>query len=377
MRSLRADRADARQRLDRVLLRHLADFPGLSRTRVQGWVGDGLVRINGRTAVRPAARLSSGDEIAVELPPSPPSRRCAAVAQPMDLAVLLEDEHLLAVDKPPGLTVHPTGGRQDGTLLNALLWRARAWPPGDRPCLVHRLDRWTSGVLLVAKRPEVHAALARAWRRKSSAKRYLALVYGRPPAPHGCIDLALRRVSGPSPGEARAREDATPAGGGFPAARPGGGPASRNGAGIGSKGGGERSRMIASRGEGLAALTVYEEVAASPEASLTLLCCTLHTGRMHQIRAHLQASGLPLVGDPVYGEPRWKGIAGPALRELCRGFPRQALHAWTLALAHPVTGVPLHIEAPLPADLAPLLAAAGCAAPRINYRETPRCPGSA
>jgi 23S rRNA pseudouridine1911/1915/1917 synthase len=347
----RADRGDAGRRLDHALVRHFAGLPGLSRSQVQAWIGAGRVRVAGAVVTRPAARLAAGDELQVELPAPPPRRARPLAAQRLPLAILYEDDHLLAIDKPAGLIVHPTGRYRDGTLANALAWylgpgaaaEGAAGEPalrngGERPLrpgglesprvdlvpgpgLVHRLDRGTSGVLLVAKSRAAHAGLARSIKNRALEKDYLAVVYGRAPLPKGRIELKLRRDPH------------------------------------------HRSRVIASRAEGRAAATLYELLAeAHPGGTgawLSLLRCRLVTGRTHQIRAHLAALGLPVVGDPLYGEPRHRGIADPALATLCRYFPRQALHARRLALRHPVTGHPLELLAPLPADLRQLLAAAG------------------
>jgi 23S rRNA pseudouridine1911/1915/1917 synthase len=223
--------------------------------------------------------------------------------------------------------------------MNALLWHlgGRDGADGDavarpRVHLVHRLDRETSGVLLVAKTPEVHRRLARAMARRAVRKEYLAVAYGVPRADRDRIDLRIRR------------DPAT-------------------------------GRLGTSRHEGLSASTEVEVLArcsgqtapstlprASCPEQLSLLRCTLVTGRLHQIRVHLAGVGLPLVGDPLYGEPRWKGIADPEVREACARFPRQALHAWRIELAHPETGVPLVIVAPPPPDLQALLDATGLAA---------------
>jgi len=329
-RVFRADRGDAGVRLDRALLRHLADRPEVSRNAVQGWIAAGGIAVNGLAAARPALRLRLGDEVALDLPPLPPRR--VHVAQKLPLAVLHEDEHLLAIDKPAGLVVHPTAGHRDGTLWNALLFRALGWSdaaegeqPAPRPSLVHRLDRGTSGVLLVAKSAAVHAGLARALRSPSAEKVYLAVVHGRTRLPHGRVALAI----GVDPAD--------------------------------------RRRRVPSDG-GRAALTLYERLAESPAAPLSLLACRLKTGRTHQIRIHLAALGHPIVGDRLYGEPRHvagllRSIAAPELAAACRDLPRPALHAWRLAFTHPVTRERMTLAAPLPPDLAGLLAAASLAPP--------------
>ncbi|HYG61832.1 MAG TPA: RluA family pseudouridine synthase, partial [Thermoanaerobaculia bacterium] len=185
---IRAHRGDARERLDLALVRHLEEIPGLSRTRIQEWIADGMVRVNGAPARRASERLAAGDEVEIDLPPPPPRPEMAA--QEIPLSILYKDEHLVAVDKPPGLVVHPTYGHHDGTLLNALLWHLRQ--DGKEPGTlgpVSRLDKWTSGVLVVARGGEAHAKLARALRSTISEKEYLAVVYGRTGVDRGRIDL--------------------------------------------------------------------------------------------------------------------------------------------------------------------------------------------
>jgi 23S rRNA pseudouridine1911/1915/1917 synthase len=310
-----------------ALARHLAGLPGLSRSQLQRWIEAGRVRINGTVASRPALRLAIGDQVDVALPEELPRRR-AVLAQEMPLTILYEDEHLLAVAKAAGQLVHPTGRHRDGTLVNALAWHLRQGGEADGevapgaagPGLVHRLDRDTSGVLLVAKSPAAHAGLARANRAHRMEKDYLAVVYGRAPHASGRIELKLAR----DPANSR--------------------------------------RVAVAQGEGLGAVTLYEIVAEASSGArgwLTLLRCRLVTGRTHQIRVHLAALGLPIVGDPLYGEPRHRGIADPALAATCSAFPRQALHAWRLGLPHPVTREPLLFEAPVPPELRDLLRAAG------------------
>jgi len=314
VRTFLADRGDAAHRLDRVLVRRLADIPGLSRTSLQGWIAEGRVRVNGAAVTRPAERLALGDEVEVALPPPPPARPAPA-AEEIPLAVLYEDEWLLAVNKPPGLVVHPTPGHRGGTLLNALLWHLQE--EGARPGLVNRLDKGTSGVLLAAKSGEIHGRLARAFRAPAAAKEYLAVVYGTPRHDKGRIEHALLR---------------DPA---------------------------DRKKMAISKTEGRPSVTLYEILATA--AGLTLLRCRLLTGRMHQIRVHCAAEGHPLVGDPLYGDPRWKGIEPPTVAAACRDFPRQALHAQRITVIHPVTREALDVTAPLPEDLQGLLAVAGLA----------------
>ena len=297
-----------------AVVRHLNKLPGLTRVRVRGWVEQGLVRVNGQAA-RPSRRLAPGDEVEILVQPPPPRPEPVPLDRP--LSVIFEDEWLLVLDKPPGVVVHPPPRHWDDTLLHALLWRARDWGDdrGDRrPHLAGRLDKGTSGLLLVAKTPEVLTAL----KAGPAEKDYLALVYGRTEGAKGRIDLGVLR----DPGEPR--------------------------------------RMTTSRTGGSPSATLWERMGeAAGGEPLTLLRCRLLTGRMHQIRVHLRAVRLPVVGDPAYGVPGWKGISDPGLAGLCRDFPRQALHAWRLSFAHPVTGESLALCAPPPPDLEGLLAAAG------------------
>jgi 23S rRNA pseudouridine1911/1915/1917 synthase len=319
-RILTADRGDAGLRLDLVLRRHLGDVDTATRTRVQAWIENGQVSVNGTAVRRAAARAALGDVVAVTLPDSSNgTRRRAMEAENTALDVLFEDDHLLAIDKPAGVVVHPTYRNMQGTVMNALLWRARAWPAMQRPSLVGRLDRLTSGIIVVAKSAAIHAALQRVMSSSRTEKDYLAVVYGRVNVARGEIDLRLGRASG------------------------------------------DRRRVIASATVGAASLTRFERLGRrdAPRAGLSLLRCRLATGRTHQIRVHLAARGWPVVGDPVYGEPRWSRIVDPALAATLRAFPRQALHAWRVAFTHPITGERLRLESPVPGDIERLLAASG------------------
>jgi 23S rRNA pseudouridine1911/1915/1917 synthase len=321
-RAFRADRGDGGERLDRVLLRHLADLPEASRTKIQEWIEGGSVTVSGRKPQKCSERVKTGEEIEVVLPPPPPPKG-ELLAQDIPLSVLFEDDHLLVLDKPPGLVVHPAVGHRDGTLVNALLHRSKEWAgPADRPGLVHRLDKDTSGVLVIAKSELALAKLGKAMNDRTMTKEYLAVVYGAAPLRKGKIDLKIHR-------DPR-----------------------------------DRKRMAPSKTEGRDSTTLYEVLAESKD--LSLLKCTLVTGRTHQIRVHLKAIHLPIVGDPTYGSPRWKGIADEALSEACRALPRQALHAWRLTLTHPVTGARVTFTAPVPGDMRLLLATAGLAVQRIS-----------
>jgi 23S rRNA pseudouridine1911/1915/1917 synthase len=325
IRTLTADRGDAGLRVDLVLRRHLTDVRAATRTRVQSWIEAGLVSVNGVIVSRASARAAYGDAISVTLPA--PRADVSSSADPDNgtegaaLDVIHEDDQLLAVNKPPGIVVHPTYKNAAGTLMSALRWYGRRWPSGQRPSLVGRLDKLTSGVLVVAKTAAAHAALQRELSSSRSDKEYLAVVYGRVNAARGVIDFPL----------------------GFD--------------------GNDRRRMVASRATGLPSVTIFERIARG--GGLSLLRCRLVTGRRHQIRVHLAARGWPIVGDPVYltsaanGTPRWSRIPDPALADVVRMFPRQALHAHRIGLTHPITGERLSLQAPLAGDIKKLLAAAG------------------
>jgi 23S rRNA pseudouridine1911/1915/1917 synthase len=328
-RTLIADRGDAGLRLDLVLRRHLRDVAAASRTRVQAWIESGRVTVNGAPIRRTSARAARGDIVAIALPEAP--LRAVMAAEPTPLGVLYEDEQFLAVDKPAGAIVHPAYKHPSGTIMNALLWHARAWPTGQRPSLVGRLDKDTSGVLLVARSAAAHASLQRTMASDGAEKDYLVVVYGRVNIARCEIDLKLRHD--PS----------------------------------------DRRRIVASAAIGAPSLTRVERIArsAGPGPGVSLLRCRLVTGRTHQIRVHLAARGWPIVGDPVYGHAQRPRISDPALDSAARRFPRQALHAWRVALTHPVTGERILIEAPPPEDFQELLAAAGlrgpdCAMPAAN-----------
>jgi 23S rRNA pseudouridine1911/1915/1917 synthase len=324
IRTLTADRGDAGRRIDLVLRRHLTDVRAATRTRVQSWIESGQATINGTIVRRVSTRAAFGDIVAIALPGA--AQPAVMAAENMALDIVYEDDHLLAVNKPAGVVVHPTYKHVDGTVMNALLWHARRWPAGQRPSLVGRLDKDTSGLVLVAKSAAIHAALQRtlmqtggaAGDRSGSEKAYLAVVYGRVNVARGAIDLRLARDAG------------------------------------------DRRRVVASETTGAPSLTHFERLARTDarRAGLSVLRCRLTTGRTHQIRVHLAARGWPIVGDPVYGEARWRQILDPALAAMLRAFPRQALHAWRLAFVHPFTRQRIDVAAPVPADIDRLLTSA-------------------
>ena len=314
---LTTDRGDAGRRLDLVLARHLAGLGAITRTRIQRWIVDGRVAINGAAAHRVSRRLAAGDTVSVRLPAEAVAATMAADAVPV--CVRFEDDHLLVADKPPGVVCHPTHAHAAGTLMNALLGHARDWPTGQRPSLVGRLDKWTSGLILVAKTARMHAQLQRTLASADSVKEYVALVYGAPSPARGTISLRL----------ARDRTD--------------------------------RRRVAASVSTGAFSLTSYavDAVTTAAAVAFSLVRCRIATGRTHQIRVHLAARGWPIVGDPVYGEPRWREVTDPAVAAAASAFSRQALHASRLAFRHPEMGALIRVEAPIPPDMRALLTAVG------------------
>lgn len=335
-RHITADRGDARRRIDHVLRRHLTDVDAASRTRVQHWIEDGRVQVNGATVRRVASRAALGDSVTIDIPENALAASPMMAAEDRELSVLYEDAGLIAVDKRAGMVVHPAYRNLSGTLMNALLSRARSWPHAHRPSIVGRLDKLTSGVVIVAKTAAMHAALQRALADSAAEKEYLAVSYGRTAA-RGTIDLRLSRDSG------------------------------------------DRRRVVASPFNGAPSTTRFERLAylPAPRAGISLVRCRLVTGRTHQIRVHLAARGWPIVGDRVYGEPRWASVVDPALAAVLRQFPRHALHAWRASFAHPATGRRLAIEAPIPEDMTALLAASGFSRSFRGARIQPDRPESA
>ena len=291
----------------------------LSRSRIQKLIAEGAVRVDGGEARR-AHHVRAGEEVTVEV--SEP-REIPLEAEAIPLSILYEDDELLAIDKPPGLVVHPAPGHPSGTLVNALLHYVRdlAGIGGElRPGIVHRLDRDTSGVLLVAKTDRAHQMLSRQMRRRTLRKEYLAVVAGVPRVRKGEVALAIGR-------DPR-----------------------------------DRKRMKAFRATGdeapagtRTARTLYEIEREWPALGVALLRCRLVTGRTHQIRVHLAAAGLPIVGDPVYGRARFPKVRDAEVAAALTGFPRQALHAERVEFHHPATQELVEIVAPVPADLRDLL----------------------
>jgi 23S rRNA pseudouridine1911/1915/1917 synthase len=280
----------------------------LSRTQAARLVAEQCVLVNGQVA-RASRSLVRGERVTIRFPEAEPPRTLRPAAIPLE--VIYEDDQLAVINKPAGLVVHPGAGNQHGTLQNALLALDPQLARVPRAGLVHRLDKDTSGLLLVARTPEVHGILVDLLAERAIEREYLALVHGAMTG-GGRVDAAIGRH----------RTD--------------------------------RLKM-AVRSDGRAAVTHYRIERRFP--AHTLLRVRLETGRTHQIRVHLAHIGYPVVGDQAYGgRKRTPAGASPQLLAALAGFRRQALHAARLALTHPVTGKPIVAEAPLPADFVSLLA---------------------
>jgi 23S rRNA pseudouridine1911/1915/1917 synthase len=294
----------AGERLDR----YLADRLDLSRSRLEQLIAADQVTVNG-VPQKKRYLPQPGDRIAVRVPPPEPS---TAVAEPIPIEIVYEDADLLVINKAAGLVVHPAPGHRSGTLVNALLHHV-----GDlsgiggvlRPGIVHRLDRDTSGLMIVAKNDEAHGRLSAALKQRRIHRRYLVAAWGHLSADQITVDQPIGR---------------------HPT---------------------ERKRMAVVR-DGRPAVTHFRRLQRWRSAEL--LSAQLETGRTHQIRVHLQHIGHPVVGDAVYGTGRERGVSGPDrawAMTLAKRTPRQFLHATQLEFEHPRTGASLSFEAPLPADL--------------------------
>ena len=293
-------------RLDRALGEL---FPEFSRSFLARLIDNGSVKVNAQTAAKSSQRVETGQQIEVDLPPPAPA---AVEPQELPLTILFEDADLVVIDKPAGLVVHPAAGHADQTLVNALLFTVKdlSGIGGElRPGIVHRLDKDTSGVMVIAKNDETHRALTAAWNTDRVRKEYLALVYGTPSQPRGTIEAPIAR-------DPR-----------------------------------DRKRMAVVAG-GRNAITDFEVVERLRHASL--LRCSLRTGRTHQIRVHMKHIGHPIVGDPVYSGPQWRGIPDKKIQRAIAAVTRQMLHAERITLPH--RGEARTFTAPLPADFSELVA---------------------
>ncbi|MBR2268722.1 RluA family pseudouridine synthase [Sphingobium sp.] len=297
--------AQAGLRLDRALAELL---PDLSRERIKALIVEGQI-VSGGRSLNPSMKVAVGQDYSISLP-APVA--LDAVAQDIPLDIVHEDADLIVVDKPAGLVVHPAAGNLDGTLVNALLHHCDGQLSGiggvARPGIVHRIDKDTSGLLVVAKSDKAHEGLARQFKDHSIDRLYAAIVYGIPTPGSGTVDAWI------------GRSDA------------------------------DRKKMAVHReGRGKHAVTHYRVMERLRGAAMVE--CRLETGRTHQVRVHMAHLGHPLIGDPVYGRDR-KGFKS-ILETL--GFKRQALHAKRLGFIHPVTEEPLAFDSPLPADMQELL----------------------
>jgi len=307
---VRLDAAHAGWRLDRALA---AAVPTLSRERMKALIKSGAV-VSGGTEIRdPALKVQGEEALRIAVPEPRPAHN---EPQHIPLNIVFEDDHLLVVDKPAGLVVHPAAGNFDGTLVNALLHHCTGKLSGiggvARPGIVHRIDKDTSGLLVVAKTDVAHEGLAKQFAAHSIGRRYLAIVNGVPKASHGTVDAALARSS-----------------------------ANR------------KKIAIVESGRGKRAITHWKRLEILEDAALVE--CRLETGRTHQVRVHMASIGHPLVGDPVYG--RSGRTHGKILKEL--QFQRQALHAAALEFVHPATKRRLSFSSPMPPDMQELFNALG------------------
>jgi 23S rRNA pseudouridine1911/1915/1917 synthase len=299
-----------KDRLDKYLTQFL---PDLTRSRIQKLIDEGLITVNGGTT-KPSHQIISGEVIEVRIPPPPPSD---LIPEKIPLAVVYEDAHLIVIDKPAGLVVHPAYGHPSGTLANALLhhYQHLSQVGGEsRPGIVHRLDKDTSGLLVAAREDQTHAALSAQFKQKSTVREYVAVVWGHPEPSQGTISTFLTR----SPSD--------------------------------------RRKIVAtvSPTAGKWAVTHYQVTEKFRRHSLVRL--RLETGRTHQIRAHLAHLGHPVFGDPIYGGRRNQATGLKAedtrfILDLLQQFKRQALHARVLGFVHPITQQLLHFESVLPEDM--------------------------
>ncbi|MDR5779582.1 RluA family pseudouridine synthase [Caballeronia sp. LZ065] len=313
----------AGDRLDKVLAKL---FPEFSRSRLQGWIEEGRVQVDGAGAkVRQPVPLGATITLVPDLLPE----QLAFTPEPVPLEVVYEDESLVVINKPAGMVVHPAAGNWSGTLLNGLLHRYGAAAAGlPRAGIVHRLDKETSGLMVVARTLEAQTDLVRQLQARTVKRRYVAFVWGNM-RDEGTIDAPIGR-------DPR-----------------------------------ERKRMaVVQSASGKPARTHFKTVQRTVwhNQPVSAIHCDLETGRTHQIRVHCAAAGHPLLGDPLYGHVRGKRSVTP----LPDGFARQALHAWRLGLIHPATGKPVHWRAEIPEDMEALSAALGFGEDEeIEYDEDP------
>ncbi len=306
--------SDANIRLDIFLSQKL---PDLTRSRIKNLIEDGLVSLNDRPA-KAGAKIKAGDRVSITIPAPQPIK---AEPEKIPLDIVYEDRHIIVINKPHGLTVHPGAGRARGTLVNALLYHCKDLSGiggALRPGIVHRIDKDTSGVLVAAKNDKSHQFLAKQFKEHSIKRKYLALVWGTVKDDEGTIDLPIgRHIS-------------------------------------------ERKKMSVRARMGRRAVTHYRVIKRFN--NFTLLEATLETGRTHQIRVHFSAIHHPVAGDPVYGKKGMPSGISPEIAMSLKNLKRQALHAQVLGIIHPETKKYMEFTAPLPDDIKNLIDAleGGC-----------------
>lgn len=299
-------------RLDAFVASH---FSQSTRSQAANWIRRGEVRVDGFQR-KPGYKVKIGEWVRVRIPEPLPSE---LIPEPIPFDILFEDNSLIVVNKPAGLVVHPSAGHATGTLVNGLLHHCpdlEGIGGEKRPGIVHRLDKDTSGILLVAKNDHAHQALSRQFKNRTIHKQYIALVAGTVQDSEGCIDRPVARHSA------------------------------------------ERKKMAVVDHGGRAAVTLWR--VRERFAGATLLDVDLKTGRTHQIRVHCQSMRHPIVGDPVYGRKRSAGASGKIKDRtaiILNQAPRQMLHAVQIRLTHPVGGNPMIFEAPIPEDMVSLIEA--------------------
>lgn len=301
--------ADTKTRLDIFLSQKL---PELTRSRIKKLIEDGQTSLNNKPA-KAGVKIKTGDQIGITIPAPQPIK---AEPEKIPLDIVYEDRHIIVINKPHGLAVHPGAGRAKGTLVNALLYHCKDLSGiggALRPGIVHRIDKDTSGVLVVAKTDKSHQFLSKQFKEHSMKRRYLALVWGMVKNDEGTIDLPIgRHVS-------------------------------------------ERKKMSVRTSRGRRAVTHYKVIKRFD--NFTLIEATLETGRTHQIRVHLSAIHHPVAGDPVYGKKNMPSGLSPKLTILLKNLKRQALHAQTLGIVHPETKEYMEFTAPLPDDIKDIITA--------------------